>query len=134
MEIFARQKMSSTRQRKYEGLIQKDLSDIFQKDARHWIGSAFITITGVEISPDLSFAKIFLSTMLVDQPASFVESMNLRKREIRKALGAKIGKQVRIVPDIAFYLDETMANGQKMESLIASLNIPPAEIEEKTED
>ncbi|MFY0627807.1 MAG: 30S ribosome-binding factor RbfA [Reichenbachiella sp.] len=125
--------MSSTRQRKYEGLIQKDLSEIFQKDSRHWFGNAFITVTGVDISPDLSFAKVFLSTMMVDDPSAFVESMKGKKGEIRKALGLKIGKQVRIVPDLAFYLDETMANAQRMEKLLADLNIPPADDEDKSE-
>lgn len=134
MEIFAIRNMSSTRQKKYEGLIQKDLSEIFQKDSRHWFGNAFITLTDVEISPDLSFAKIYLSTMMVDNPEAFIESLTAKKSEIRKALGLKIGKQVRIVPDLAFYLDETMANAQKIENLLAGLNIPPAPEDESPEE
>ncbi len=118
--------MSSTRQKKYEGLIQKDLSEIFQRDSKHWFGKTFVTVTDVDISPDLSFAKIYLSLMLNDDPAGFVQMLNDRKSEIRKVLGQKIGKQVRIVPDLLFYLDETQANAQRIESLLAGLDIPPA--------
>ena len=125
--------MSTTRQKKYEGLIQKDLSEIFQKDAKHWFGKTFVTITGVDISPDLSFAKVFLSLMLNDQPEDFVESLNERKSEIRKILGQKIGKQVRIVPDLLFFLDETQSHAQKIENILAGLNIPPAP-EDENED
>lgn len=132
MKIFAAKIMGTTRQRKYEGLIQKDLSEIFQKDAKHWFGGAFVTITGVDISPDLSFAKVYLSLMMVDQPEVFVDSVNQRKSEIRKALGLKIGKQVRIVPSLAFYLDETLANAQRIESILAGLNIPPADESNET--
>ena len=73
--------MSSTRQRKYSGLIQKDLSEIFQKDSKHWFGKAFITVTDVDISPDLSFAKVYISLMLVDDPASFVKAINDKKSD-----------------------------------------------------
>ena len=119
---------------KYAGLIQKDLSEIFQRDSRHWLGNAFITITDVEVSPDLSFAKIFISLMMVDDPNSFLELIKSKKSEIRKILGQKIGKQVRIVPDINFYLDHTEENAQRIENILADLNIPPAPEDEETKE
>jgi len=125
--------MSATRQLKYGGLIQKDLSDIFQRDSRHWLGGAFVTITEVKVSPDLSFAKIFLSLMMVDNPKEFVIQINEKKSEIRKALGLKIGKQVRIVPDILFVLDETLANAQRMDGILAGLNIPEAKDDKESD-
>lgn len=118
--------MSSTRQLKYAGLIQKDLSDIFQRDARHWIGNTFVTITEVKVSPDLSFAKVYLSLMMVADKNAFVEKMMDNKSEIRKALGQKIGKQVRIVPELLFVLDNTQETAQKMENLLSGLDIPDA--------
>lgn len=126
--------MSSTRQLKYAGLIQKDLSELFQRDSRHWFGKAFVTITDVEVSPDLSFAKIFLSLMMVDDEAAFLELVKSKKSEIRKALGLKIGKQVRIVPDLNFYIDDTQENAQKIEDILSGLHIPPAPEEDETED
>jgi len=116
--------MSSTRQLKYSGLIQKDLAEIFQRDGRHWIGKAFVTVMGVEMSPDLSFAKVFISLMLVDNKDQFMKLLESKKKEIRKALGNKIGKQVRIIPELAFILDETEQNAQKMDDLIDGLSIP----------
>ncbi|SMD36254.1 ribosome-binding factor A [Reichenbachiella faecimaris] len=126
--------MSSTRQLKYAGLIKKDLSELFQRDTRHWFGKAFITITDVEVSPDLSFAKIFLSLMMVDDEPAFLELIKSKKSEIRKALGLKIGKQVRVVPDLNFYLDDTQENAQKIEDLLSGLHIPPAPEEDESED
>lgn len=126
--------MSSTRQLKYAGLIKKDLSELFQRDSRHWFGNAFVTITDVEVSPDLSFAKVFLSLMMVDDEQGFLELVKSKKSEIRKALGLKIGKQVRIVPDLNFYLDNTQENAQKIEDLLSGLHIPPAPEEDESED
>jgi len=122
--------MSYTRQLKYAGLIQKDLSEIFQRDARHIIGNAFVTVMGVEVSPDLSFAKIFISLMLVEDKNGFMSILDKHKKEIRKALGNKIGKQVRIVPEIAFFLDETEEKAQKIDDILSGLDIPPAQDEE----
>lgn len=126
--------MSSTRQLKYAGLIQKDLSELFQRDSRHWFGNAFVTITDVEVSPDLSFAKIYLSLMMVDDVNGFLELVRSKKSEIRKALGLKIGKQVRIVPDLNFYIDNTQENAQRIEDILSGLKIPPAPEDEESED
>mgnify|MGYP002635799153 FL=1 len=122
--------MSGTRQLKYAGMIQKDLSEIFQRDARHIIGKAFVTVTGVEVSPDLGFAKIYISLMLVDDKEGFMSLLNKHKKEFRGSLGNKIGKQVRIVPEIAFFLDETEEKAQGIEAIIAGLDIPPADPED----
>ena len=126
--------MSYTRQLKYAGLIQKDLSEIFQRDARHIIGNAFVTVMGVEVSPDLSFAKIFISLMMVEDKNGFISLLDKHKKEIRKALGNKIGKQVRIVPEIAFFLDETEEKAQKIDDILSGLDIPSAQDEEKSEE
>ncbi len=123
IKIFA-DIMSSQRQLKYSGLIQKDLAEIFQRDSRHWIGKAFVTVMGVEMSPDLSYAKVFISLMLVDDKQQFMKIMESKKKEIRGALGRKIGKQVRIVPELIFILDQTEQEAQKMDDLIEGLNIP----------
>ncbi|MEO9965332.1 MAG: ribosome-binding factor A [Reichenbachiella sp.] len=126
--------MSSTRQLKYAGLIQKDLSELFQRDTRHWFGNAFITITDVEVSPDLGIAKVYLSLMMVPDEEAFLDLIRSKKSEIRKALGQKIGKQVRIVPDLTFHIDNTQENAQKIEDILSGLNIPPAPKEDESED
>jgi ribosome-binding factor A len=117
----------TTRQQKFSRLIQKELSDIFQHDRKGILGNTFITIADVKVSPDLSVAKVFISMMLAKDKQKTFENLNLHKRDIRKALGERIGKQVRIVPELIFVLDEVEENAKRIEDLIKNLNIPPDE-------
>ena len=115
----------TTRQNKFSRLIQKELSEIFQRDKKGILGNSFVTIADVKVSPDLGVAKIYISMMLAKDKQGTLEKINAHKKEIRKALGDKIGKQVRIVPELVFILDELEENAMRMDALIKSLNIPP---------
>ena len=121
----------TTRQQKFAKLIQKELSDIFQRDKRGILENAFVTIADVRVSPDLGVAKIYISMMLVKDKQAVLGKITTRKSEIRKALGNKIGKQVRIVPELIFYIDEVGEEAQQMDKLINNLNIPKAKKEEE---
>jgi ribosome-binding factor A len=116
----------STRQLKFARLIQKEISDIFQRDKRGILDNAFITVADVKVSPDLGVAKIYISMMLAKDKQAVLEKINGRKSEIRKALGDKIRKQVRVIPELIFYLDEVEENAQRMDSLLKTLAIPAA--------
>ena len=116
----------TTRQQKYSKLIQKELSDIFLRDKRGILDNAFITIADVRMSPDLSVARIYISMLLVKEKEKVLENITLRKGEIRKALGNRIGKQVRIIPELIFFKDEVEENATRLDELIKNLNIPPA--------
>lgn len=129
MRIFA-DIMASQRQQKYARQLQKDLGEIFQKDPRHFFGNSLVTLTGVQVSPDLSFAKLFLSVFPVKDAEEVFFNLNENKSEVRKLLGNKIGKMVRIVPEIAFVHDDTEEKASHIDKLIDSLNIPPASKEE----
>jgi len=120
----------STRQQKFGRLVQKELSDIFQRDKRGILENTFVTIADVNVSADLSVAKVYISMMLAKDKAATLERLNRHKREIRKALGERIGKQVRIIPELIFIIDEVEERAQRIEEIIKNLNIPP---EEKTE-
>ncbi len=117
--------MSTQRQQKFSRLIQKELGAIFQQDVKSIFGGAFITVSGVNMSPDLGIATVYLSLTLSKKPQLVLESIKDQSRQIRQQLGTKIRNQVRIVPQLRFFLDETLLEAEKMDQLLNSLNIPP---------
>jgi ribosome-binding factor A len=122
--------MSSTvRQQKFARLIQKELSEIFQRDKKGMLDNAFITISEVRISPDLSVAKVYVSMMLVKDKQGTLDKIESHNKEIRRALGEKIRNQARIIPHLTFFIDEVEEKAIRMEELLKNLNIPPAEPE-----
>jgi ribosome-binding factor A len=125
--------MESKRQQKHAKLLQKELGDIFQKEAKHLIGKAMVTITRVMVSPDLGVAKVYLSFLLADPKTSY-DQINEHKKEIRHHLGKRIGKSVRIIPELAFFPDDSASYAQHMDKVISDLNIPPAPEQEDEDD
>src|SRR6186713_3293019 len=99
--------MSSTvRQQKFAKLIQKELSEIFQRDKKGMLDNAFITISEVRISPDLSVAKVYISMMLIKDKQGTLDKIESHNKEIRRLLGEKIRNQARIIPHLTFFIDE----------------------------
>lgn len=123
----------STRQLKFSRLIQKEISDIFQRDQRKILDNVFVTVADVKVSPDLGLAKVYISMLLAPDKKAIIEKINHRKSEIRKALGERIRKQVRVIPELVFYLDEVEENAQRMDAIIKNLHIPPASKSEEKE-
>lgn len=126
--------MESQRQQKFSRLIQKELGEIFQQDIKSMFGGAFITVTTVRMSPDLSVAKVFLSFLLVKDREALLEQIKSETKSIRNLLGQRIRKQVRIIPQLVFYLDDTMDYASKIDNIISKLDIPPATQEDKDKD
>ncbi|MBD3629202.1 MULTISPECIES: 30S ribosome-binding factor RbfA [Cyclobacterium] len=125
--------MESKRQQKYSKLIQKELGEIFQREGKPLVGKAMVTVTRVLISPDLGVAKVNLSFLLADNDALF-SRINDNKGQIRKFLGNRIGKSVRIIPELVFYLDESAAYAQHMDEVISKLDIPEDADEDESDD
>ncbi|HEY5690478.1 MAG TPA: 30S ribosome-binding factor RbfA [Cyclobacteriaceae bacterium] len=124
--------MSGTvRQQKYSRLVQKELSTIFQQDKRGILNHEMVTIAEVKMSPDLGVAKVYISMMLTKNKEATLERLNTHKKEVRKALGDRIGKQVRVIPELIFFIDEVEENAERIETLINNLNIPPAKEEDQ---
>jgi ribosome-binding factor A len=117
---------ASTRQQKYAKLIQKELSEIFLRDKRGILENTFVTIADVRMSPDLGVAKVYISMLLAKEKEKILYNINSHKGEIRKALGNRIGKQVRVIPELIFYKDEVEENATRLDDLIKNLNIPPS--------
>ncbi|MBX2843877.1 MAG: 30S ribosome-binding factor RbfA [Flammeovirgaceae bacterium] len=117
--------MESKRQKKYSSLFQKDLGEIFQKLSKDQFKGAFITVTSVKVTPDLGMAKIYLSFLMVkDEEDLMLDIVNSTKL-IRQKLGAKIKHQVRKVPELLFFHDDTQEVASNVDKLFENLNIPP---------
>lgn len=124
--------MESKRQQKYSKLIQKELGDIFQRESRSLIGNTMVTVTRVLMSPDLGVAKVYLS-FLGGNTQELFDKVNDAKKTIRRNLGQRIGKSVRIIPELALFLDESAAYAQHMDGVISKLDIPEVS-EDEDED
>ena len=117
--------MESKRQHQYSRQIQKDLGEIFQRDTRHFFLDTLVSIMGVETAPDLSIAKIYFSVFPVQNGAKVLENLNDKKSEVRWRLGKRIGKSLRKIPELAFFIDDTAEEASRMNQIINHLNIPP---------
>jgi len=122
--------MSTQRQQKYARLLQKELGEIFQQDVKSMFGGTFITVSEVTVSPDFGIATVYLSLTLSKKPQVILEDIRDKSKQIRLQLANRIRNQVRIIPELRFFVDETLVEAEKMNKLLASLNIPPAPEEE----
>ncbi len=110
--------MESTRQQKISRLIQKDISDIFQREGKNMFGNVMITITKVHVTSDLSIAKVYLSLFATKDKDALIKQIKLHSKEVRFKLGQRIGKQVRAIPDLQFYVDDSLDYIEKIEKLL----------------
>ncbi len=122
--------MASVRQKKFASLLQKEMAEIFQRDVKGLLPGNIISIQMVEVSPDLSVAKIFLGMLMPANKRATFDAIQTHKSEIRKALGKRIGRQVRRVPELIFYLDEGAEHAQHIEEILSKLDIPPEKEDE----
>ncbi|OHX65830.1 30S ribosome-binding factor RbfA [Flammeovirga pacifica] len=126
--------MDSKRQHKFSRLIQKDLGEIFQQNSVAMFGGTFITVTQVEISPDLGLAKVYLSFLLEKNPEAKVKEIDKQNKSIRKILAQRIRHQARIIPELRFYYDNTSEEAEKIEDLFKDLDIPEDKGDDEEDD
>lgn len=107
--------MESNRQRKVAQIIQEDLSELFRKQAAESSQQFLITISDVKISADLGLAKIYLSIFPNEYRKPIMKEIQENKSKYRHFIGQKMGQQVRIIPQINFYLDTTLDDVEKIE-------------------
>ena len=110
--------MESTRQLKVARLIQKELAEVFQREFRLTTAGTLISVTLVRISPDLSFARVFLSIFGTTSPETAFKEIQEHQIDLRRKLGARIRKQLRIVPEITFILDDSVDYANKINELL----------------
>ncbi|MBX9853106.1 MAG: 30S ribosome-binding factor RbfA [Cytophagaceae bacterium] len=126
--------MDSTRQLKYARLIQKELGEIFQRDAKDLFEGAFVTLTKVTVSPDLSIAKVYMSFLLVKDKGEMIKKVTTQGKVIKKLLGERIRKQARVIPDLHFHLDDNLDYAAKMEDIFSKISKPKEEDKDDKED
>lgn len=110
--------MESTRQSKVAKQIQKDISDIFTKEAADLVRGVMVTVTSVRMSPDLGYAKIYLSIFPFERSAEIMNGINAGEWRIRKALGARIRNQLKSVPELSFFLDDSLEYIENIDNLL----------------
>jgi ribosome-binding factor A len=121
--------MDSTRMQKYARLIQKEIGDIFLREGRNFFGGSFLTVTGVRVTPDLSIARVYVSTFH-EKGDDVLQKLHTHEREIRKLLGVRIRNQARIVPALEFFIDDSLDYAEKMNKIMKDIVIPPERNEE----
>src|ERR1700744_2794275 len=99
--------MESKRQQKFAGVIQEDLAAIFQREGSAYLPNTLVTITKVRVTPDLAIARIFLSFFNNTNTQLALQTIKSHASEIRYKLGARIKDQVRIIPQLEFFIDDT---------------------------
>jgi ribosome-binding factor A len=106
------------RQNKVARLIQKDLSDMFQKFARDWLPGVIISVSTVRISPDLEYAKVYLSIFPTEKGQEVLNQLNEIIKEIRYQLGQRVRNQLRKVPEITLFIDDSLDYINKIDNLL----------------
>jgi ribosome-binding factor A len=112
----------SIRQEKFGKLIQKELAEVFTEHRSEWFNNAFITISNVTVSPDLGHAKVYMSFFNVSNKNEMLRVVELQTVPIRRELAARIRKQVRIIPELQFFIDDSLDYVFKMEKIFNEIN------------
>lgn len=109
--------METTRQNKVARLIQKELSLIFQAQTRQMQG-VLVTVSSVRISPDMSIARVYLSVFPSQKAEELIANVNTNMKAIRFELGNRVGKQLRIIPELKFFVDDSLDYIENIDRLL----------------
>lgn len=109
--------MESTRQSKIARLIQKELSEIFLLQAKSMNG-VLISVTAARISPDLSIARVYISVFPSNRGDEIVKNLNANVRSIRFELGNRLRHQLRIIPELKFFIDDSIDYLERIDELL----------------
>lgn len=109
--------METTRQSKIARLIQKELSDIFQRQTQYTHG-VLVTVSTVRISPDLSIVRAYLSIFPSDKGEEIIKNINDNQKSIRYEIGQRMRHQLRIIPEFKFFIDDSLDYIDRIDELL----------------
>lgn len=105
------------RQKQVGGLIQEEINGIFQRLGLSFINNGMVSVSSVKVTPDLLEARIYLSIYNATDKKEILQKIEERKWEIKKELAARIKHQLRRIPELKIFLDDTLDQVFKMEEL-----------------
>ena len=106
------------RQKQVAAVINQELNDIFLRMGLNMSNGGMISISSVKITPDLFEARIYLSFFQVKDKEAALAKIKDRYKEIRKELGTRVRHQLRSIPELTFYIDDTLDYVFKIEELL----------------
>lgn len=109
------------RQKQVAGLIQEEMNAIFQKMSLSMIDGGMVSIADVKVTPDLLEARIYLSLFQVKDRTTTMQKIEDRSWEIKKELTSRIAKQLRRMPELKFFLDDTLDQVFKIEEILKNI-------------
>lgn len=111
----------SKRQKQIGQLIMEELSDIFRREGFGMIDGGMVSVSKVMVTPDLLEGRVYLSLFQVKDPEATMHTFTEKTSEFRKLLGMRVKNQLRRVPELVFYLDDTLDYVFKMEELFKKI-------------
>lgn len=109
--------METTRQNKIARLIQKELSEIFLLQTKSMPG-VLVSVSIVRISSDMSYARVYLSVFPSERSEEIVKNINANMKSIRFELGNRVRHQLRIIPELKFFVDDSLDYAEKIDELL----------------
>ena len=109
--------MDSTRQQKISRQLQKDLAEYFQRSASEY-GHKFVSVTVVRVSPDLSYARVYISIFPNEGAPEVLEAIQVNAPEIRHYVAQKVRHQMRKMPELRFFIDDSLDYADNIDNLL----------------
>ena len=110
--------METTRQQKIAKQIQKDVAEIFQKEGEGIVRGSLVTVTAVRVSPDFGYAKIYVSVFPFDRSTAVMAALDKQNWLLRRSLGQRVHNQLKTVPEIQFFLDDSLEYIDNIDQLL----------------
>lgn len=124
----------SKRQKQIGGLIQEEINAIFQRLGLSFINNGMVSVSSVKLTPDLLEARIYLSIYNAADKKVILKTVEERQWEVKKELAARVKHQLRRIPELKFFIDDTLDQVFKMEELFSKIKSEDVKNEDNKDD